>query len=63
MAQGRLVADKVCPLLNAGLAAMGQPPKEVRVAANQCREDCQWYIQGKCAVLVIAGMLSTISMK
>lgn len=63
MAKGTLITDKVCPLLNAALAAGGSIMKEERTAANECREDCQWYIQGKCALLVIAGMLSTISMK
>lgn len=60
MAKAELVPDKVCPLLNAGLAAAGMVTKGVRTEANRCRDDCQWYINGRCAVRHIADELTHV---
>ena len=54
--------EGVCPLLNAGVARAGMAVL-AQTPANRCRKDCQWYVQGKCAVFVIAGMLSNIAAK
>lgn len=60
MAKAGLEADKVCPLLNAALAAAGMVTKGVRTEANQCRDDCQWYIGRECAVKYIHYGLTSI---
>lgn len=52
--------ERVCPLLNAGVAMAGKAVL-AQTPANRCREDCQWYMGGKCAVEVIAEKLGSIS--
>lgn len=61
MASAELVTDKVCPLLNAGLAAK-RPMAEQRTAANECRKDCQWFgWDDECAVKVVASQATEIA--
>lgn len=51
----------MCPLLTAARVVAGKPLRDV-IRKMECRgEECAWYVDGKCAVVVLAEKMATRS--